>query len=135
MSLTPRLVEVKIRGMENRGEKVEKTKFSLIWLGRKIWGENGWSWIFTQAYQISSLQIRGKTREKWERIVNDDFFPCLLLQHLFLFLLSFFFHWLCSFFLVICLLLFIDFIAPLFWWRRFFSLYIFPFFFFFFLFF
>ena len=93
MSLTPRLVEVKIRGMENGGEKVEKTKFSLIWLGGKIWGENGWSWIFfTQAYRISSLQIRGKTREKSERIVNDDFFPCLLLQHLFLFLISFFFH-------------------------------------------
>jgi len=41
MSLTPRLVEVKIRGMENGGEKVEKTKFSLIWLGGKFWGENG----------------------------------------------------------------------------------------------
>ena len=75
MSLTPCLVEVKIRGMENGGEKVEKTKFSLIWLGGKIWGENGWSWIFfTQAYQISSLQIREKTREKLERIMNDDFF-------------------------------------------------------------
>ena len=55
--------------------KWRKLKFSLIWLGGKIWGENGWSWIFfTQAYQISSLQIREKTREKLERIVNDDFF-------------------------------------------------------------
>jgi len=82
---------VKIGGMENGGEKVEKTKFSLVWLGGEIWGENG-SWIFsTQVHQISSLQIREKTREKTKKELWMMISSLIVTTPIY-FLLSFFFN-------------------------------------------